>query len=413
MCGVELRRRTRSSLRLVRVNDTAEIDLDAVVEFARTLVRTPSVNSEDGPKESLVAELIATKMRSFGWSPLVEEVEPGRPNVVAVLEGDRAGPSLMFEGHTDVVTEGNPSQWTRDPFGGDIVGGRLYGRGSADMKGGLAALLYGVDAATRTRSWRGRIVVGALVDEEGMMAGVKDFVARGHADGIDAAIICEPVGGEIVVAHKGAIRMRVDFRGRMAHGAMPERGINPLTALGQFTARMVSLEDELKHAAGTHQYLGSPSVTPTVLRGGSAAQMNVIPGGAWLALDIRTVPGIEHDQLLHGLDNVVDEVSGTTGVEIGMTELDNRPPTNTPADHPAVRAVARAHKEVTTEDPILGGAPGVTDGTILWRDAGIPIVTYGPGDKWIPHQVDEFVAIDDIHRATRAYALAARYFLES
>ena len=139
---------------------------------------------------------------------------------------------LLFEGHTDVVTEGDERAWSVDPFGAELRDGRIYGRGSADMKSGVAAMLFAADAVVRAGSFPGRIVVAALVDEEGMMSGVRDFVARGHADGIDGAICCEPEGGEICHAAKGALRLRIDLTGKMAHGAMPFEGRNPNRAAG-------------------------------------------------------------------------------------------------------------------------------------------------------------------------------------
>ncbi|MDQ3870668.1 MAG: M20/M25/M40 family metallo-hydrolase, partial [Chloroflexota bacterium] len=176
------------------------IDPDRVIEFARDLVRIPSTNEPDlGRNEAAAAELVADRMSAWGWRPLVEEVAPGRPNVVVVVEGGSPGPTLCFEGHTDVVTAGDPTEWERDPFGGEIADGRLYGRGAADMKGGLAAMLYAARALDAERPFPGRLVLAVLADEEGMMLGAKAFVARGHAAGIDAAVICEPEAGEVCV----------------------------------------------------------------------------------------------------------------------------------------------------------------------------------------------------------------------
>ena len=132
------------------------IDADALVRFTQELVRIPSVHDPHrGLNEEPAAELVAAQMRSFGWTPMFDLVAPGRPNVIAVVEGgDGPGPTLMFEGHTDVVTEGDG--WTVDPFGGEIRDGRLWGRGSADMKGGLAAMLFAGDALVRRGPFPGR-----------------------------------------------------------------------------------------------------------------------------------------------------------------------------------------------------------------------------------------------------------------
>ena len=381
------------------------IDAEALIAFARTLVRVPSVHRpEAGQTEAAAAALVADQMRTLGWRPLVEEAAPGRPNVVAVVEGGRPGPTLLLEGHTDVVTEGDPADWSHDPFGGEIAGGRLYGRGAADMKGGVAAMLFAAAALAAAGPFPGRLLLAALADEEGMMLGARDFVRRGHAAGVAAAIICEPEGGEVCVAQKGAIRALVDARGRMAHGAMPHQGVNPIPPLAELVGRCRELEAALQAEAGEHPLLGLPYVTPTLLTAGSADQLNVIPGRAQLGLDVRTTPAVDHAVLLARL-------RAACGESERLLVVDDRPATETPADHPLVRALAGAHEAVHGAPPPLGGVPGATDGTILWRDAGVPIVTYGPGGKWIAHQVDEFVELDDLVAGAEVYVEAARRFL--
>jgi succinyl-diaminopimelate desuccinylase len=381
------------------------IDDQALIRFAQALVRVPSVNMlSHGLGEGPVAALVAAKMRSFGWSPLVEEAAPERPNVIALVEGGLPGPTLMFEGHTDVVTEGDPRAWTYDPFGGEIVDGRLYGRGAADMKGGLSAMLFAAAALAAGGPFPGRLLLAALADEEGMMLGVKDFVARGHAAGVAAAIVCEPEGGEVCIAQKGALRLWAEARGRMAHGAMPMRGVNPIPPLAEFTLACRELQAELQAQVGEHPLLGAPYITPTVIVGGDPEQLNVIPDRAGLGVDVRTTPGVDHQRL-------VERLRQACTADITLTVLEDRPSTETPSGHPLVRAVVEAHRRVYGSTPPLGGVPGATDGTILWREAGLPIVTYGPGDKWIAHQVDEYVEVEELVRAAEVYVEAARLFL--
>lgn len=390
----------------------APVDGDAVVALCRELVRIPSVNRpEAGLNEQPAAELVAERMRSFGWRPLVEEVAPGRPNVIAVLEGDRPGPTLLFEGHTDVVSEGDPDDWSHDPFGAEVVDGRLYGRGAADMKGGVAAMLHAVHAVSSSGAFPGRIVVAALVDEEGMMLGVKDFVRRGHADDIDAAIICEPEAGEVCTTQKGAIRLRLSARGRMAHGAMPEHARNPIAALGLLLEGLGKLERELADDPGPHPHLGRTYLTPTVVSAGEWPQLNVIPAQAGLGVDVRTVPGLTCDVVVARVAATAATVSEATGVRFDVEVLENRPSTQTSEDEAVVRALVAAHEHVTGEPARIGGVPGATDGTILWRDAGLPVVVYGPGGKWIAHQADEYVEVADLRRTAEVYAEVAVRFL--
>lgn len=387
------------------------VDEEAVVALTRDLVRLRTVN-EDGFREAPAAALVAETMRSFGWDPQITEVAPGRPNVVAVVEGGGGpGRTLAFEGHTDVVTEGDPDRWSVDPYGAEIRDGRLYGRGSADMKSGVAAMLHGVRALQLAGPFPGRVLVCALVDEEGLMLGAKHFAGTDLARGVDGAIVCEPEEGEICTSAKGAVRIRVDLLGAMAHGAMPQHGRNPLPAAGRLLVALVALQEELQKAHPAHEHLGEVYVTPTVSRAGSLDQINVIPARATVAVDVRTIPGVDHAALVERVRELAAAAGDPDGVAAELSVVDDRPCVEIAADHPLVTALAAAHEDVLGEPARHGGVPGATDGTILTRDAGIPTVVYGPGGKWIAHQADEFVEVEDIVRCAHVYAAAADRFL--
>lgn len=386
-----------------------DVDADGVVEFTRALVRVPSTNDPArGRNERPAADLVAARMREWGWRPEVYEAAPGRPNVVAVVEGGGGdGPTLMFEGHTDVVTEGDLSSWTVDPFGGEIRDGRLWGRGSADMKSGLAATLYATRALQLAGPFPGRIKVCALADEEGLMIGAHHFVSSGLTADVDGAIVAEPEAGEICAVAKGALRLRVDLTGKMAHGAMPQHGRNPIQAAGSLLVGLRSLQDELQAGHPAHEHLGEVYVTPTVLRAGSEEQVNVIPATASVFVDVRTIPGVEHKEIA----DRVAALASRDGIAAEVSMLVDRPPVDVPVSDPVVAALAAAHRTVTGQEPVYGGVPGTTDGTVLTHWGGIPSVVYGPGGKWIAHQADEFVEVEEIVRCTRVFAEAARRFL--
>lgn len=389
-----------------------KVDEAAVVKLTQDLVRIRSVNDPlRGYSEAPAARLVADTMRGFGWEPTIVEVAPGRPNVIAVIEGDEDGPTLMFEGHTDVVTEGDLSAWSVDPYGAEIRDGRLYGRGSADMKSGVAAMLHAVHALEKAGSFPGRVIVAALADEEGLMLGAKHFAGSELAKGVDGVIICEPEAGEICAVSKGAVRLSIVFTGAMAHGAMPQHGKNPLPVAAKVVLGLAVLQQQLREAVGEHEHLGSVFLTPTVLLGGDVDQINVSPATATLCIDARTVPGVDHDELIESVTRLAHDAAGDTGVVPEVEVVDDRPPVDTPTDHPVVAALAAAHEAVTGESAVYGGVPGTTDGTILTRDAGLATVVYGPGGKWIAHQADEFVEVADIVLNTKVYAEAARRFL--
>jgi len=389
------------------------VDDEAVVAFTRELVRVRSVNDPaGGASEAPAATLVADRMRSFGWDPVVEEVAPGRPNVVAVVDGGGGpGPTLMFEGHTDVVTEGDLAAWTVDPYAADVRDGRLYGRGSADMKSGVAAMIYAVKALRDAGPFPGRVVVAALVDEEGMMLGAKHFARTALAAEIDGVIVCEPEAGEICPTSKGAVRLRLDLTGAMAHGAMPQEARNPLAVAAAVVAGLPALEKKQQDEHGEHEHLGWTYLTPTVVLGGDVDQINVIPATATVCVDARTVPGLDHGSMIEAVGDLARRAGEAGGVQVELTVVDDRPAVSTPLDHPVVRALHRAHESVVGEPARYGGVPGSTDGTILTRDAGLATVVYGPGGKWIAHQADEFVEVNEIVRCAHVYAQAARLFV--
>lgn len=389
------------------------VDDNGVIELTRRLVRIRSVHDADHERaEETAARLVADTMQGFGWRPEITEVAPGRPNVVAVVDGGGGeGPTLAFEGHTDVVTEGDLGSWTVDPFGAQVRDGKLYGRGSADMKSGVAAMLYGVRALELAGPFPGRIMLCVLVDEEGMMLGAKHFAATPAARKIDAAIVCEPEEGEICVAAKGALRLRIDLNGTMAHGAMPQHAHNPVSAVGRLLAAVAAHQDQLQRRHGEHEHLGLPYVTPTVVRAGSSDQINVIPARATVFLDVRTTPGLEHPRLIADVAELAESIAAPDGVTAHVDVVDDRPAVEIDRSDPVVVALAGAHQAVLGEPARYGGVPGATDGTILTRDAGIPTVVYGPGGKWIAHQADEYVELADIVACARIYAEAADRYL--
>lgn len=397
------------------------LDAEAMIAFLRELVRTPSVflPGVPGANEERAARLVHDQLAAWGWQPAWEEVAPGRPNVVAELAGaGGAGPLLLLEGHTDVVTPGERAAWQHDPFGAEIVGRRLYGRGAADMKAGVAAMLFAARALQLAGApFAGRLRLLVPVDEEGLMLGVKALVARGYADGAAGAIVCEPEEREVCVAHKGSLRLRLLSHGRIAHGAMPEQGVNALAGMVRLLARVLDLDARVQAEQPAHPLLGRPYITPTIARaplGGDASQINCLPDLCDAFLDIRSLPGISHAALIARIRGLMDEVrAGFPAFRFDLEIVDDRPPTEIAVGHPLVQAVAAAHRQVYGADAAYGGVPGSTDGTILARDRGIPVVVYGPGDKHIPHQPDEFVDLDEVVRAAQVYVVAALDFLAS
>jgi succinyl-diaminopimelate desuccinylase len=392
------------------------IDREELVHLARELIRIPSVYRPEEPdgNEARVAGFVADYLERAGFEVSIEEVTPGRPNVCTVWEGDRPGKTLLFEAHTDVVTEGSAEDWDHPPFGAERDGGRIYGRGACDTKGNLAAAMVAVRAVKDFGvPFPGSLILCHPVDEEGMMAGIKAFIERGHADGVDAAVVCEPEENQLCTKQKGALRVEVTLRGTMAHGAMPQSGVNPVTRAARFVVAVEELEGEEVERYGEDPFLGYPSLTPTILMGPGCGepQINVIPASAYVALDIRTVPDQSHRDLVERLEDILARLaSEDPDFDATLEVIEERPPTETSKDEPLVRAMAKAHDHLTGEEPTYNGVPGATDGTFLNAWAGIPIVTTGAGDREIPHHADEWVGEEELLTTCKLYAATAMYY---
>ncbi|MFD7665581.1 M20 family metallopeptidase [Streptomyces sp. NPDC059788] len=397
-----------------RQDGVPPVDEAAAVALTQDLVRLRTVNAAGATAvEQPAADLVSRLFTAFGWPHEVTEVAPGRPNVVAVVEGGGGpGRTLMFEGHSDVVTEGDAAAWTVDPYGAQIRDGKLWGRGAADMKSGVAAMIYGVRALQQAGPFPGRVVVGVLCDEEGLMLGAKAFAASPTAAGVDGVVVCEPEGYEVCTSARGGIRLRLGLQGVMAHGAMPQEGRNPLIAGARIVAALAAAEEWAVRRYGTHPHAGTVTVTPTVLRAGDPDQLNVIPGHGLLGIDVRTVPGTDHAEIVEHLRRTAEAAAATAGVTVELTVVDDRPAVELADGHPLVAALVAGHRRVHGGAPSFGAVPGTTDGTVLTRDAGLPTVVYGPGGKWIAHQKDEYVAVREIAEYARVYAVAARHFLD-
>ena len=398
----------------------AQVHEDELIALTRDLVRIPSVVTPGDPdgNEAAVAEYVRRWFIEEGFEVDLQPVAPSRPNVVAWLGEKAAGRSLLLEGHTDVVTEGDTSAWSHPPFGGDFDDGRIWGRGAADMKGGLAAAMIAATAIKRSGArLGGRLVVGALVDEEGDMLGVRHFAATPLARELDAAIICEPEQNELCLEQRGVVWARVVLRGRMAHGAMPEAGANPLAAVGALLRQVPRLERRLRRLCARSRYLRPPTVTPTVVRAPLAGvpQANVIPAAAEVILDVRRTPGAAEETVAAEIARACQATADAQpGITVEWQSVNGfRPPTRVERDEPLVRAMMKAVRAVTGRRAVFGGVPGSTDGTILRETLGIPIVTCGPGHRLIPHQVDEYLETKELVDAAHIYVTSALRYLEA
>jgi len=375
--------------------------MDPAVRLLRELVAINSINPTlvpGAPGERDVADAVAEAMRHASLDVVVEEVAPGRPNVVGVLEGASAGSTLMFCGHTDTVGVTGMS----DPFTPVERDGRLYGRGAQDMKGGVAAMIDAARVVARRGLRTGRIVVAAVVDEEHSSIGADALVKTWRADG---AIVTEPTDLAIAVGHKGFAWVEVEVLGRAAHGSRPAEGQDAILRLGRVLTKLEALDRTLR-SRPPHPLVGAGSLHASFVEGGH--ELSSYPDRAVLQLERRTLPGEPESIALQEVRAILDALAEEdTTFRADAKAMFSRPAYEVPADHPLPRRLAAAVSTVGGS-VTTGGASFWTDAAVLGH-AGIPSILFGPGGAGL-HSTEEFVQTADVLLVRDALAELAGLF---
>ncbi len=358
----------------------------ALLEFDS---RNPAL-APGAPGEGPVAHMLADILAGWGFDVQLTQVAPGRPNVIA-RAGRPGGRSLLLNGHLDVVgVEG----MIHPPFVPTQRNGRLYGRGAADMKGGVAAMCVAARAAME-HGLDGEVIVAAVIDEEYTSLGTRHLVASEvHAD---AAIVTEPTRLAICPAHRGFVWAEVDVHGRAAHGSRYDLGVDAITHAALFIAELDRVQRE-ELAKEEHPLLGRASLHASTIRGGTG--LSTYPESCTVALERRTIPGEVAPIFLREIERACDAVRARDGSFRASVRLTGaQGPSNVPADAPIVRALEQA---LVTEQrsPVVEGMPAWTDCAIL-NEAGIPAVCFGPGDIALAHAAEEYIPVEEIEAAAR------------
>lgn len=364
----------------------------SAVQLAQALVRLPSVNppgDETGPIGLLVDMLSHAGARCD-----VHSFAPGRPTLVASFGGIDDRPPLCFTGHVDVVPLGD-KPWSTEPFGGEIRDGKLYGRGSSDMKAGVAAF---VDAAMK-------------VDKASLKRGVKLVVTAGEETGCEGAfhlarlgvlgtacllVVAEPTSNEMVLAHKGSLRLAITARGVTAHSSMPELGDNAIYKAAAWIGALENFPFKLD----PHPLLGQSTLSVTTIQAG--LNINSVPDCAMFTLDLRSIPAESHQEFLK-------QIGAMFGEEAEFTVVADVEGFSTDPDDPAIVPVIQAYRSAFGKEPVPRGAPYFTDASALTPGfGGVPTVVIGPGEMQMAHKTDEFCFTSRIDEAQAIYAQIIR-----
>ena len=369
--------------------------------LTRALVRVDSRNPALAPGargEADVAALLQEVLDGWGFRTELHEAAPGRPNLVARIGAGRGGRTLMLNGHLDVVgVEG----MVHPPFTAEERDGRLYGRGSADMKGGVAAMCA---AAWRTASddLAGEVIIAAVADEEFASLGTKALIASGVR--ADCAIVTEPTRLAIMPAHRGFVWIEVAVAGRAAHGSRWDIGVDAIRHAGLLLAELDRVDAE-ELPRSLHPLLGRGSLHASLIEGGMG--MSTYPDRCVLKLERRTIPGESAADALAEVERACDVVrrrrpSFVASVKLMLTQG----PSDVAVAAPVVRALEEALQQ--TGEPVrIEGMSAWTDAALL-NEAGIPAVCFGPGDISLAHAAEEYIPLDEIDRATTVLAAFTR-----
>jgi len=375
---------------------TFKIDNKRLLDLASQLVRTQSENPPG--KEREIADLLEEKMAELGFKVERYDVKPGRPNLIGVRDFG-SGRSLMFDGHMDTVPAGNPDLWSVDPFSGEIVDGELYGRGSADMKASIAAWLSAVEAILKAGvELNGKILTCLVSDEEASGLGTRDVLSKGYR--ADMAVVGEPTGLALNIAHKGVIRWRLATFGRAAHASSPREGVNAIYKMAKACSRIQTYLGHL--GKRSHRLLGRPTIMIGRISGGQ--KDNVVPDYCEVTVDRRMIPGEKPEeaerefvQLLESMKQQDKEFKYEIERYVVLEPSEIQP------EEQVVNIFSTSIHKVTGRKPVLQGFKATCEMTHLVNNR-VPTVIFGAGKLSQAHTVDEHVDIEEIVTASKIYA---------
>ncbi len=368
------------------------IDRSRLISLVQDLVKIPSVNPPG--KEEGVAAYLHHLLSEWGFQTrLVDKPFPTRPQVLAILPGSGGRPPLFLNGHMDVVPAGDPKYWNFPPFSGTVRDGRIYGRGSCDMKGGIAVAIETARVLQLSgKRLKGDLVLAFAVGEETGEPGTKILLKEsGYTNGF--GIVLEPTGFKLGVAEKGLAWFRITLTGKPAHCSVSEQGINPID-------KFLNLGNALKDYDAIirkriHPLCGAAKCTMSILNAGT--KENVIPESLTLILDRRMNPDETIEAVKQEIEHILKRLAATDpefSATLEITRLYEAAEIS--PEHPYVNLLAREIETVTGHKTEIWGTPYSTDVRNFINDAGIPAVTFGPGDIANAHAFNESIEIDDL-----------------
>ncbi|QOT19873.1 ArgE/DapE family deacylase [Paenarthrobacter sp. YJN-5] len=361
-------------------------------QLLKELVRIDSVNPgvvTGASGETAIADYTTAWLEDHDFRVTRLESVPGRPSIVGVAPGTGGGKSLMFNGHLDTVTLAG---YDGDPLHPRVEDGKMFGRGTFDMKAGIAAIMVAA-ATAATQPHRGDIIVALVADEEFASAGTEEVLQHFTAD---AAIIAEPTHEDVVITHRGFAWFDITIHGTAAHGSRPDLGIDAIAKAGRFLTGLDELTRKL--AAGPqHPTLKTGNIHASLIRGGE--EISSYPAECTISLERRTIPGENADTVEAELREILDSIAASDpDFSYTITRGLERKPFEVSPEEPIVQTLLNAARNTTGRKPALRGEPFWTDAALL-LEAGIPGLLFGV-DGGGAHAATEWIELDSLHRVT-------------
>ncbi|MGV0168798.1 ArgE/DapE family deacylase [Furfurilactobacillus sp. WILCCON 0119] len=376
---------------------------EEAVAFLRDLLQ---IDSRNGHEEA-VADRIVTELAAHQISATKIPYAPGRSNLFVELDSGRPGKTLMLTGHLDTVAADEHDDWQFPPLAGHIDHDVLYGRGAADMKSGLAAMVATLITLHDARKpTRGKLQFLATVGEEYGAPGSRMLTQKGYVDHVDAMIVGEPTSNQIIFAHNGSIDYSIDATGRSVHSSMPEQGINAIDLLVQFINEEAHAFDD----APISDILGPVVHAITVINGGD--QVNSIPGTAHLEGNIRPIPDFDNDKVIARLQQLVDTINARQEGTLALTVDFSFFPVISDRQSALVKTAQAAFQTVHQAPAQLAVIHGATDASEYTKATHqFPIIVLGPGRWELAHQVNERIELTDFQQMIAVYQRISTDFL--
>lgn len=393
---------------MVDLNKVMElINEEEAIHFLRSLVQVNSVTNKGN--EKAVSDVIKHRLEGLKLNVNADVISETRENLLVSYdyEGEQReqGKTLYFSGHFDTVPPGNVS-WRHPIFNGDIEGNRMYGRGTTDMKSGVAAMITAIECLAKADvKLNGNIRFIGSVGEEVDCFGAKRIVEKGQIDDATAIVIGEPTGNNVKIAHKGVLWLKVSVFGKTAHGSMPSLGVNAILGMNEFinALRDYSIQYE------TDAILGESTLNIGMIHGGVGT--NVVPDQCTMYLDIRTVPGQNHSEIKQDIVQLLENTMKDTPMSYQLEIINDLGCVHTAPNHEFIKLAENTNFALFNNEQQAGGVNYYTDGSVYSQSLpSVPILIYGPGESQNAHQPDEWVDLQKYIDSIKFYIkLAVKY----